>query len=286
MSSGRLESRFLGSRPFHPHTEVPKGCARRRGIRQGGFLIEARGLSKRFGSGPLALDDVGFVVGEGEILCLLGNPGAGKTTLTGMFWSAVKPTRGEALVHGFNAALQPLEVKQAATFITANGAFHSTWTARKNVTFLTRMAGVQLPASRKPIEMSMRRVGVRDRDFDRPMRELAPGVSVLLWLAVAAARDTQAVILDDPTIRLTSHEASDVQDGLLELKQRGKAILLATSDVTLATAVADRIGILRAGRLGAERTRPQWLGQHLTELYVEYMERPHPPGGATHLRTT
>jgi ABC-2 type transport system ATP-binding protein len=234
-------------------------------------VIEARELTKRHAGNVVALDDVSFDVDAGEVYCLLGPAGSGKTTLINLFWNADSPTRGQSLIAGHDVRVHPGAAGRAGTVITSDAALFGALSARRNVQFFVRMAGCR--ANRSALEHAMRLMGVRDRDFDQPLSRLDAAVAKLLWLAVAAARDSPAVLLDDPTSSISARGSGAIQEGIRQLRDQGKSVLVATSDLAFATAVGDRIGVLKAGRKVSERTRGEILGQSLPTFYLEYFGR-------------
>lgn len=235
-------------------------------------MIEARGLTKRYGD-LLALDDLNLTVRPGEIYGLLGGAGAGKTTVFRLFMSATVPTRGQALVGGADATIDPLVSKQQACFVTTQHPLFASLTVRRNLEFFVHMGDPRLRAARISIENAMRRVGVPERCFDRRCTELTDDVSLLVWLAIARLRDTAALFLDDPTTKLSARGAEDLQDSLLDLRSEGRAVLITTSDVSFVTHIADRVAILQSGRKVVERTRAEFLTQSLTQFHLHYAGR-------------
>lgn len=233
-------------------------------------MIEARGLTKRYGTGTLALDDLSFRVEPKEAYGLLGGAGAGKTTAIDAFCSATLPTAGQALIAGIDVVRRPTEAKNQATFVTPKASLYGSLTARRNVEFFVTLAGCAEALQARAVENALRWAGVPDRNFDAPVRMLSRGQSILVWLSIALLRDTPALVLDEPTLGLDARDSAEIRECLMDLKNRGKAMLVATSDVSFATAIADRVGILAAGRKIAERTSREILDQNLSQFYVEY----------------
>ena len=122
----------------------------------------------------------------------------------------------------------------------------------------------------------MRRVGIPERAFERPARELGRAVPLLLWLAIGLLKDTPILLIDEPTAGLDVYASMDLQETLVEFRERGKALLIATSDVLLAGRIATRIGIMKEGRKTVELTQAELVDRPLHELYLEYMGRPLP----------
>ena len=243
-------------------------------------MIEVRGLTQRLPTGQLALDDVSFKVSPGETYCLLGAPGAGKSTAIGAFWSGIKPTAGMAFVAGIDVARQAAEARRHVTLVLPHASFYSDLPVWRNVDFFVRLGGASREISRASIENALRGAGVPDRNFGVSTGTLSRGQSVLTWLAIAALRETPAIILDEPTLGVAPRESAEIQECVGELRRSGKALLLATSDVAFATMVADRIGILRSGRLVVEKPIADVLSQRLSQFYVEFAGAPAVSAGA------
>jgi ABC-2 type transport system ATP-binding protein len=244
-------------------------------------MLEAVELSKRFGLDRLALDQLNIQVRPGELYCLLGAHGSGKTTAVNLFLDFYRPTSGRALVDGFEVARFPIDAKRRISFIGGASALYPGMTARQNIEFFTRVAGTRIESRARTYDV-LRQFGVPERLFERKVADVPPEIRLLIWLSIASLRETPVLLLDEPTAGLDSRATADLQDHLLDFKRQQKAILLATSDVLLATQVSDRIGILKHGHMVVERTRSQMLGQSLTELYFDYVGRPPRNGAPAH----
>jgi ABC-2 type transport system ATP-binding protein len=234
-------------------------------------MIQVEGVSSHRGTQRPALEDLTFSVPTGTIYALLGATGAGKTTLVNMLRGIVRPESGRASIGAWDCSHQLLDVRRHTVFVTPDAALFATRTVRSNVDFFCRIAGAHRAATPEAIENACRRVALPERDFDRPVRELDREAHVRVWLAVACLRNVSAVVLDDPTADVDATRTNWIREALQECRDSGQAILVATSDVALATGCSDVIGILRGGRLQAERARGEMSGRALTDLYVEYL---------------
>ena len=250
-----------------------------------GPLIEALALTKRIGPDRLALDRLSFLVQAGELYCLLGAQGAGKTTAVNLLLGFARPTSGHARLAGFDPIDRPVDVKQHVSLVSIRSSLYPGMSARQNVEFFTTL-GTGRSAPRPAIVDAMRQFGIAERHFETRVAALPQESRLFLWLAITFLRDTPILILDEPSSGLDSRASADLQEYLLDFKRRGKALLLATTDMFLASQVSDRIGILKQGQKIAEQTGSQMLGSSLNELYFDYTGRPprndSPARGATH----
>lgn len=239
-------------------------------------LIDAVDLTKRFGDRP-AVDRLSFEVRSGELYCLLGPEGSGKTTAVNLLMGFTSASEGRALVCGVDPRVHPIEARRQIAFISMHSALYGAISPRRNIEFFTRLA-LNRPVTRGAAYDAMRQFGIPERSFEKKVSTLPQELRLSLWLAIASLRQTPVIILDEPTFGLDSRASADLQEHLAEFRRQGKAVLLATTDVLLASQIADRIGMLKQGRKVAERTHSQMLGLSLNELHFDYVGRPPRPG--------
>lgn len=234
-------------------------------------MLEARDLTKRYEDGVLALDHLNLKVDNGEIFCLLGANGAGKTTTINLFFDFIQPTSGRAVIDGIEVAADPIEAKKRASYVSENVMLYGNFTARQNLDFFTRLAG-RGDLTREDYYMVLRRVGLQERAFEQRVKSFSKGMRQKLGIAIAILKEAPNVLLDEPTSGLDPKAGADFMELLLELKEEGKAIVMSTHDIFRAKAHADRVGIMKEGRLVMVRTREELTGEDLERLYLEYMQ--------------
>ena len=234
-------------------------------------MLEARDLTKRYEDGVLALDHLNLQVENGEIFCLLGANGAGKTTTINLFFDFIQPTSGRAVIDGIDANADPIEAKKRASYVSENVMLYGNFTARQNLDFFTRLGG-RTGLSREDYAMALRRVGLQERAFDQRVKSFSKGMRQKLGIAIAILKDAPNVLLDEPTSGLDPKAAADFMELLLELKDEDRAIVMSTHDIFRAKAHADRVGIMKEGRLVLVRTREELTGEDLERLYLEFMQ--------------
>ncbi|MES1211664.1 MAG: ABC transporter ATP-binding protein [Acidobacteriota bacterium] len=232
-------------------------------------MIEAIDLSKRYPSGKLALDALNLRVEPGEIYCLLGPKGAGKTTVINLFLGLTEPTAGRALIGGAEVARTPLETRRSAAFLAEGTLFYERLTVRQNLEFFARLGG-RPQAARSHCEMILREVGLPETSFDQKLTELGPGVIRKLGLAVALVKGAPALLLDEPLSSVDPKAAAELVEILEGLRDQGKALLVTLQDLFWVRQLADRAGFLQEGRQVLARTREELRYEDLERLYLDY----------------
>ncbi|MDP9120208.1 MAG: ABC transporter ATP-binding protein [Acidobacteriota bacterium] len=233
-------------------------------------MIEAIDLSKRYANGKLALDALNLHVAPGEIYCLLGAKGAGKTTAIDLLLGFTGPTTGRVLIGGIDMARQPLEAKARAAYLADTTAFYRRLTALQNLDFFARLSTRQ-PPRRSDCEMALREVGLPEAAFGQRLADLDPGSVRKVGIAAALMKGAAAFLLDEPLSGLDPKAQAELVEILEELRDRGKAILITMQDLFWARQLADRVGILQEGRQALTRTREDLRHENLEKLYLDYM---------------
>ena len=234
-------------------------------------MLQAIDLSKRYEDGVLALDALNLEIKDGEVFCLLGANGAGKTTTINLFLDFIKPSGGQALINGIDAIKDPLEAKKYVSFVSENVMLYGNFTARQNLDFFAKLGGKQ-NLSREDYHMYMREVGLQEEAFEKKLKTFSKGMRQKVGLTIAIIKDAPNILLDEPTSGLDPKAASEFLQILRQLKEQGKSILMCTHDIFRAKAIADRVGIMKEGRLVMVRSREEFLEDDLEKIYMDYMQ--------------
>jgi ABC-2 type transport system ATP-binding protein len=217
----------------------------------GGRLVEARGLTKRY-DGFVAVDDLTFGVGAGEIYGLLGPNGAGKTTTILMLLGLSEPSEGEARVLGLDPAREPLEVKRRVGYLPDSVGFYGRLTGRENLDYTARLNGLEPAAADARVADLLGQVGLADA-ADKPADTYSRGMLQRLGVADALVKEPSVLILDEPTASIDPAGVAELL-GLIRglVVERGLAVLLSSHLLSQVEQLCDRVGIFSRGRLVAE----------------------------------
>jgi len=243
-------------------------------------MIEARALTKVYADlhrgECVALDALSFTARSGEVYGLLGPNGAGKTTALRILSTVLQPTRGTAIVGGFDVVTQPAQVRHHIGFISANTAVYDRMTAWEMVEYFGRLYGMEDQRLRERMEQLFDRLQMQDfRDVLGA--KLSTGMKQKVSIARAIVHDPPVLIFDEATNGLDVLVARALLEAVAELRDQGKCIVFSTHIMREAERLCDRVAIMHHGRLLAEGTMEELRERHgqpdLEELFFELIRR-------------
>ncbi len=226
-------------------------------------LVRASGLSRRFDE-RMAVTDLSFTLGAGEVLALLGPNGAGKTTTLRLLAGLLLPTAGTITIAGKPLTRDTADaVRGRVGLLTEAPGLWERLTVRHNLLTFAELHGVKRPPER--VDEIMRAVGLSGRAEDRA-GTLSKGLKQRVAIARALIHDPSVVLLDEPTAGLDPESARHVRDLVRTLRQQGRAVMVSTHNLAEAEELADRIAVMntRLLALGTPRSlRERQRGGHV-----------------------
>jgi len=227
--------------------------------------------------GRPAVDGLDLLVRRGELYALLGPNGAGKTTTLRMVSGLVAPDAGRIEVLGVDLAQAPLEAKRRLAYLPDDPMLYG---KLKPFEYLEFVAGLWGVGAREAEERA--RSLLDWLDLSQHAHELTEGFSrgmkQKLALAGALIHDPELLILDEPLTGLDAAAARQVKDLLLSHVAKGGTVILTTHILEVAERLAQRIGIIRQGRLIAEGTlaelRERTSGASLEDVFLQLTAQP------------
>ena len=233
-------------------------------------MLQTQQLTKRYEDNHLALDSLNLEIKAGEIFFLLGANGAGKTTTINLFLNFINPTLGKAMINGIDVTQEPLEAKKHVSFLSENVMLYGNFTARQNLDFFAKLGGKRNLTKADHYDL-LRKVGLQDDAFEKKLKTFSKGMRQKVGLAIALAKNASNMLLDEPTSGLDPKAATELVELLKEQKKAGKAILMCTHDIFRAKELADKVGIMKQGRMVKQLSRKEFLEEDLEKLYLEYI---------------
>ncbi len=233
-------------------------------------MIELLNLTKKFDDFT-AVDRVTLSVAAGEIVALLGPNGAGKTTTVRMIGGILRPTEGRAIVAGYDVTRHPREVRRRVGFLTEHPGLYLRMRGREYLEFFGGLMGLTARETERRATELLDKLDMREA-WERRMGTYSKGMRQKMALVRALLHDPPVLLLDEPTSAMDPHSARLVRDAIFTLRDHRRAIVLCTHNLTEAEALADRIAIIRRGRIVAlgsiAELKHRLLGPPVMELQL------------------
>ncbi|EST54251.1 ABC transporter ATP-binding protein [Brevibacillus panacihumi W25] len=238
-------------------------------------MIEVQQVTKQFGAFT-ALEDVSFRVEAGEVYGLLGENGAGKTTMMRMMATILRPTAGNIEVAGFSVIKEPNEVRRRIGILFGGDVgLYSRLTARENIAYFGSMYGMD----RTAIEHRIKRLSQMlemDSFLDRRVGPFSRGMKQKVAIARTLVHDPQVILLDEPTTGLDVTAANMFRQMIGTLQAEGKTILFSSHNMGEIDKLCKRIALIHQGRLQyagtLQKLREQYGMQDLDDLFMTVVE--------------
>ena len=226
-------------------------------------MIEFDRLGKAYGE-LWAVRGLSLRVAAGEVYALLGANGAGKTTALRCLATLLSPTEGTARIDGRDVRREPLEVRRRLGFLAASMGLYGRLTARELLRYFARLQGIAEGDIDARVADVVERFGLHDF-ADRLCGKLSTGQRQRVSIARAVVHDPPALVLDEPTLGLDVLSSEAILRFIEDARARGRAVIFSTHQMSEVELLADRVGIIAAGRLVAEGTTDEVIarsGEH------------------------
>src|ERR1700712_6083706 len=209
-------------------------------------IISVSQVSKVYGTGFKALDDINLEVREGQILPLLGPNGAGKTTLIGLICGIVRLTHGRVTVGGHDIVADYRQVRSIIGLVPqelTTDAFETVWAT---VSFSRGLFGK--PPNAAHIEKVLRDLSLWDKR-DSKIMTLSGGMKRRVMIAKALSHEPRVLFLDEPSAGVDVALRKDMWAMVRTLRESGVTIVLTTHYIEEAEDMADRVGVISHGKI-------------------------------------
>ncbi len=237
--------------------------------------LEARQIIKRFPDGTFALQDIDWSVKQGETMALIGESGSGKTTLLRLLNRLIEPSAGTILIQGKPAKNQnPITLRRQLGYVPQDGGLFPHWTIKHNVCLVPQLLGWTPDQQHKRVSALLPLVNLDPVQVaDRYPIELSGGQRQRVAVSRALAADPPIILLDEPFGALDPLTRHELQEQFLSLKrQLHKTMVVITHDISEAFKLADRITVLKEGRIHQVGTRQELLNTPATPYVQSLIE--------------
>ncbi len=214
-------------------------------------MIEVKNLTKKFGP-HTAVDNISFVVNDGEILGFLGPNGAGKTTTMNIMTGFISATSGTVRINGYDILDEPVKAKGQLGYLPDVPPLYADMTVEEYLDFVCDLKKVKKADRPSMIEEIITTVKIKDV-YKRLVKNLSKGYRQRVGLAQALVGFPEVLILDEPTVGLDPRQIIEMRDLIRRLGKR-HTVILSSHILSEVSAVCDRVMIINKGRIVATDT--------------------------------
>ena len=234
-------------------------------------MLEIEALRKVYEDGTVAVDDLALRVSGSEVFVLLGANGAGKTTTIMLILGFTEPTAGTVKILDFDVQRDPLSAKKHVAYVSENVTLYGSFTARQNLEFFTKLSG-RTDVTDDELRAVFRRVGLAENAYLSRVGGFSKGMRQRLGIAIAILKNAELIVLDEPTSGLDPKGGFEFLETLRGLRSEGKAILMSSHDIFRARQIADRVGIMRNGKIIKVLEQKELESVDLEQIYLDAMK--------------
>ena len=231
-------------------------------------MLEAKDLTKKYGDFT-ALNALNLSIRAGDIFCLLGANGAGKSTTINLFLNFIAPSSGKAFVNGLDVEKNPHKTKQWLSYIPENLQLYHNMTGLENLRFFCGLQGGN--QDKDELEDLLIQSGLQKDFLQKRVSSYSKGMRQKVGIALARAKGAKVLLLDEPTSGLDPKASNEFSELLLEMKEQKVATLMATHDLFRAKDTGTHIGIMKEGVLVDKMETDQVSFQDLEQKYLRHM---------------
>ncbi|WP_435261938.1 ABC transporter ATP-binding protein [Tenacibaculum sp. nBUS_03] len=231
-------------------------------------MIKTNNLTKRYGDFT-ALNNLNLEIQKGEIFCLLGANGAGKSTTINLLLNFITPSSGKAYINGLDVNKNTKKTKSFLTYIPENLMLYPTLTAVENLDYFLGIGGYKF--SKIELEFFLDEAGLQKEAYHKRTQYFSKGMRQKIGIALAIAKDAKVLLLDEPTSGLDPKSSNEFGLLLKKMKSDNVATLMATHDIFRAKEIGTHIGIMKEGILKHYFSNEDISLQDLEKLYLETM---------------
>ncbi|MDK1285791.1 ABC transporter ATP-binding protein [Pseudoalteromonas umbrosa] len=228
-------------------------------------MLEAKNLKKSF-SDKQVINDLSFSVEEGQIMCLLGANGAGKSTTLNIFLNFLQPDSGQALIDGVDVHSSKGS-KEKLVYLPEQVNLYQEFNAIDNLKYLASLSDLSVTDAQ--INAALDETGLEPSARSQSLKNYSKGMRQKVGIAFAIIRQAKVLLLDEPTSGLDPSATLEFIRIIEQLVKKGAAILMVTHDFYCAHTLADKIGIMDKGTLLTLLDNKQLPLQTLENTYHE-----------------
>ena len=211
-------------------------------------MIEVKNVTKKYGK-AVAVDNVSFTIGEGEIVGLLGPNGAGKSTTMNMMTGFIEQTEGDIIIDGYDMLKKPKKAKIEIGYMPEGVPLYTDLTVKEFVTYLAEIKQVNKKARKEKVEKIIEQTGLKDVE-KKLIKNLSRGYKQRVSMAGALVGEPKILILDEPTVGLDPKQITEIRNLIKELGKT-HTVILSSHILSEVSQICNKVIIINKGKIVA-----------------------------------
>ena len=211
-------------------------------------MIEVKNVTKKYGK-AVAVDNVSFTIGEGEIVGLLGPNGAGKSTTMNMMTGFIEQTEGDIIIDGYDMLKKPKKAKKEIGYMPEGVPLYTDLTVKEFVTYLAEIKQVNKKARKEKVEKIIEQTGLKDVE-KKLIKNLSRGYKQRVSMAGALVGEPKILILDEPTVGLDPKQITEIRNLIKELGKT-HTVILSSHILSEVSQICNKVIIINKGKIVA-----------------------------------
>lgn len=217
-------------------------------------IVKFDSVSKRYSNNTIAVDNISFELGKGEVFGFLGPNGSGKTTTILMLLGLTDQSSGSINVLGYNPLRSPLEIKRKVAYLPDTVGFYEEMSVYGNIDYMGKLMGLEFNERKKRIDEVLSYLHLDVLKNNR-VKTLSHGMKRRLGLAEVLLKKPSVVILDEPTQGLDPKSTVEFLKLVKEMqKKEAMSVIIASHHLSEVQYLCDRVALFRSGKLSAVGT--------------------------------
>lgn len=230
-------------------------------------MIEVKNVTKKYGNFT-AVDNITFTVKDGEVVGLLGQNGAGKSTTMNMITGFIEPTEGTIIINGYDIMKKSLKAKKQIGYMPENVPLYPELTVKEFVSYMAELKLVGRKERKQEVENAIKETGLEEVK-NKLIRNLSRGYKQRVSMAGALVGNPEVLILDEPTVGLDPKQIIEIRNLIKNLGKK-HTVILSSHILSEISQICERVVILNKGKIVAIDT-PENLEEKTKEQNVLFV---------------
>ena len=218
-------------------------------------MIKVENVTKKYGR-FVAVDNISFEIGEGEIIGFLGPNGAGKTTTMSMITGFIEPTEGKIEIDGYDISKKAKKAKREIGYMPENVPLYNDLTVKEFVTYMAELKKVKGKEKKEEVQRVIKATQIDDVQ-NKLIKNLSRGYKQRVSMAGALVGNPKVLLLDEPTVGLDPKQVTEIRS-LIKSIEKNHTVVLSSHILSEISQICEKVIIINKGKIIAQDT-PQNL---------------------------